>query len=195
MILKLIGNSLILVAFGMAILRISGRKSISQMTIAQTVVMISVGSIIIQPIIEDSVFRTTIAASVFVFFMMLVEYLQIKFNFLEKIITGKARVVIQDGQIVVANLKILRFSADQLEMRLRQQGIANIEDVKVATLEPNGQLGYELMPHAKPVTLGDLQQMLAPIIQQQNNSNPAKSSTPNIFDEVVNADKNTNKEL
>jgi len=26
-------------------------------------------------------------------------------------------------------------------------------------------------------------------------SNIAKSSTPNIFDEVVNADKNTNKEL
>ena len=178
----------------MAILRISGRKSISQMTIAQTVVMISVGSIIIQPIIEDSVFRTTIAASVFVFFMMFIEYLQIKFNFLEKIITGKARIVIQDGQIVVANLKMLRFSADQLEMRLRQQGIANIEDVKTATLEPNGQLGYELMPHAKPVTLGDLQQMLAPYVQQQNNSNNSNPNTPNIFEEVVNADKNVDKE-
>jgi len=185
--LTLIRNSLILIAFGTIILRISGRKSISQMTVAQTVVMISIGSIIIQPIIEDSITRTVIASTVFVGFMMLTEYLQIKFNFIENLITGKAKTVIEDGEIIVDNLRKLRFTADQLEMRLRQQGISNITDVKTATLEPNGQLGYELMPHAKPVTVGDMQQMLSHIINQQTPSNNV--NLPNIFDEVRNTDK------
>jgi len=185
--LPLIRDSLILVAFGTLILRISGRKSISQMTIAQTVVMISIGSIIIQPIIEDSVTRTVIASTVFVGFMMLTEYLQVKFNFIENFITGKAKPVIEDGVIIVDNLRKLRFTADQLEMRLRQQGIANITDVKTATLEPNGQLGYELMPYAKPVTVGDMHQMLSHLIQTQ--VPPTNANISNIFDEVRNADK------
>lgn len=182
--IKLIIESIILVLTGVIILRISGRKSISQMTIAQTVVMISIGSIIIQPIIEESIKRTIIAAAVFAASMIFMEYLQIRSNTLEKLLTGKAKVVIQDGEIVVMNLKKLRFTADQLEMRLRQQGIANIKDVKTATLEPNGQLGYELIPDAKPVTVGDLKQMLAPYIQQ---SIQLQENYPNIFDEVRNA--------
>jgi uncharacterized membrane protein YcaP (DUF421 family) len=52
-------------------------------------------------------------------------------------------------------LKKLRLTVDQLEMRLRNQGISNIEDVKKATIEPNGLLGYELQEDAKPLTIGE----------------------------------------
>ena len=41
---------------------------------------------------------------------------------------------------------------EQLEARLRQKGIAYISDVKTATIECDGGLGYELMEHAQPVT-------------------------------------------
>ncbi|MPW26733.1 DUF421 domain-containing protein [Alkalibaculum sp. M08DMB] len=182
--LALIKESIILVLTGVILLRISGRKSISQMTIAQTVVMISIGSIIIQPIIEDSIKRTAIAAAVFVTSMMLMEYLQVRYNFIEKLLTGKSKIVIKDGEIVLTNLRKLRFTADQLEMRLRQKGISNITDVKTATLEPNGQLGYELMPDAKPLTVGDLKQMFEPYLQQQQ----PRSNSSNIFDEIRNTD-------
>ncbi|WP_371861036.1 YetF domain-containing protein [Paenibacillus macerans] len=48
---------------------------------------------------------------------------------------------------------------DQLEVRLRQIGVSNIADVKTATLEPNGQIGYELTESARPVTVGDLERI------------------------------------
>lgn len=75
---------------------------------------------------------------------------------------------------------------DQLEMRLRQQGISNITDVKTATLEPNGQLGYELMRHAKPVTIGELEKLLGHLIQS-NQPNPTDQKIT-IFDEIRNFD-------
>lgn len=68
--------------------------------------------------------------------------------------------VIQNGQIVQENLRSLRLTVDQLENMLRQKGISNISDVKTATLEPNGQIGYELMQHAKPITVGELERIL-----------------------------------
>lgn len=46
-------------------------------------------------------------------------------------------------------------------MRLRNAGISTIKDVKTATIEPNGQLGYELQEDAKPLTVGDFKQLMA----------------------------------
>ncbi|WP_240377349.1 DUF421 domain-containing protein [Bacillus piscicola] len=151
-------ESVILVFSGLLLLRIAGRKSISQMTVAQTVIMISIGSIIIQPIIEKSVWKTVVASAIFITALLVMEYAQVKSNVLEKFLTGKSKVVVKDGQIQYDDLKKLRFTVDQLEMRLRQQGITNAADLKTATLEPNGEIGYEWMPHKRPVTVEDMEQ-------------------------------------
>jgi uncharacterized membrane protein YcaP (DUF421 family) len=171
-----------LVTSGMLLLRISGRKSISQMTVVQTIIMISIGNIIIQPIATERMERTLIASSIFILTLILVELLQTKYNFIEKFFTGESILVIKDGHIIPQNLKKLRFTVDQLEMRLRQNGISSISDVKVGTLEPNGQLGYELMRHAKPVTIGELEKLLSNVIVQPQPEGPEQ---PNAFDEVV----------
>jgi uncharacterized membrane protein YcaP (DUF421 family) len=143
-----------LILSGILLLRIAGRKSISQMTLAQTVVMISLGTIIVQPIVQKSMWKAIAGAAIFVAAIVILEYLQLKFNLFEKFITGKSKVIIQNGQLNIKNLKKLRLTVDQLEMRLRNKGITKLEDVKFATIEPNGQLGYELEGDAKPLTVG-----------------------------------------
>lgn len=181
----IVRDAIIMLVVGTLFLRVAGRKSISQMTVAQTVIMISVGSIIIQPIIESSIWNTTLAVAVFILGLILMEWIQLKFNIAEKFLTGKSVTVIENGKVNVSTLKTLRFTVDQLEMRLRQQGIANIEDVETATLEPNGQLGYMLKREARPLTVGDLEKMLPQLvlnIQQDN----AKS----IFNEVKTKEHN-----
>ena len=92
-------ESLLMVVAGLFLLRFAGRKSISQMSLAQTVVMISIGSIIIQPIVESSVWRTLLAASMFILALIVMEYLQVKFNFMENFITGKSKIVIEQGEL------------------------------------------------------------------------------------------------
>ena len=158
--MNFVWQSVLMFLAGVLLLRIAGRKSISQMTLAQTVVMISIGTIIIQPIVETSVWKTIIASVIFIGSLILLEFLQLKFNFIEKFITGKSKIVIQNGKIEKINLRKLRLTADQLEMRLRTIGIARISDVKMATLEPNGQMGYELMDDAKPLTVGEFQNLM-----------------------------------
>lgn len=155
-----IWKSAIVVIFGMILLRIAGRKSISQMTVATTVIMISIGTTIVQPIANHHMWIAIGSAAIFVVTLLVVEYLQIKFGWLETLISGSSKIVIQNGQIVPKNLSSMRLTVDQLETRLRQLGISNISDVKTATLEPNGQVGYELLQHAKPLTVGDLERIL-----------------------------------
>lgn len=182
---QLIINSIILILVGIFFLRISGRKSISQMTIAQVVIMISIGSLIVQPIANKSVLNTVIIAAVFVSTMLILEFLQIKVDFLENLLTGKAKVVIKNGELQPKELKKLRITVDQLEMRLRQKGISKITDVQMATIESNGQLGYELNRYAQTVTIGELEQILSKYL-------PPSPATSNIFNEINNHTSNNN---
>ncbi|XEC96261.1 DUF421 domain-containing protein [Paenibacillus tarimensis] len=174
-----IWKSAVLVIAGTVLLRIAGRKSISQMTMATTVIMISIGTTIIQPIANNQLWIAVGSAAVLIATLLVIEYLQLKFNWFEKFITGEGKVVIENGQVVPKNLRSMRITVDQLEMRLRQKGIANISDVKTATLEPNGQVGYELMRHAKPVTIGELERLLG-----LQSGIPLEQST--LFQEVDN---------
>lgn len=137
-------ESLVLIVAGVILLRVSGMKSIAQMTSTQTVVMISIGrTIIVQPIIKYSLFKTLIAAAIFTITLIVIEWIQMRSNFIEKMLTGKAKVVIENGQLHIENLKKMRLTVDQLEMHLRLHGVTAIQDVKIATLEANGQLGIE----------------------------------------------------
>lgn len=154
-----IWKTILIVMVGTALLRIAGRKSVSQLTIAQTVIMVSIGTLLIQPIVGKNIWFTFLIALIMVGVLLLMEYAQLKVNVLENIMTGKSKILIEDGQLNVETLRRLRMTVDQLEMKLRQKNVSKISDVEWATLEPNGQLGFMLKEEARPVTMKDLQQV------------------------------------
>lgn len=186
-----IWKSFIVIFGGMLLLRLAGRKSISQMTIPTTVIMVSIGTVIVQPIANKSIWIALVAASTFVLLLITIEAIQLKWNLFERFIRSQAVVVIKDGQLQTPMLKRLRLTVDQLEMKLRQAGIQRFEDVKTATIESNGQLGYELTEEAQPVTFKQLKELLDMYFSQQGSiegSNGHKQTEKQItlFSEVRN---------
>jgi uncharacterized membrane protein YcaP (DUF421 family) len=175
---------------GKFILRIGGRKSISQMTITQTIVMIGIGSLLISPVANRGLVITLCSALIITLLMVISEYIEVKFDIWETVFTGKAVMVIENGAPIIKNLKKLRMSIDRLETRLRQNGVSSIEDVKYGTIEVSGQLGYELKDDKKPLTKGDITTLLADISAIKGKlgietSPQAKApSSNNIFEEL-----------
>ncbi|OOP72570.1 hypothetical protein CBEIBR21_16725 [Clostridium beijerinckii] len=175
---------------GTFILRLGGRKSISQMTISQTVVMIGLGSLLIQPITGNGLFITFLAALLLSCLMVLMEYLEIKVDFLETLFSGKAVIVIENGKLNITNMRKLRLTIDRLETRLRQAGISSIDDVKYATIEVSGQIGYELKDDKKPLTREDFRILVSEISEMKkviefNMMKQNKTSEKNnIFQEI-----------
>lgn len=187
-----IWQTMLIFFVGTFILRVAGRKSISQMTISQTVVMIGLGSLLIQPVTGNGLFITLLVAALFSLLMIVTEFLELKIDFLENLFAGKAVIVIDNGNINTRNLRKLRLSVDRLETRLRQAGIVSIEDVKYATLEVSGQLGYELKDNKKPITkeefnvlmgeIAQIKEVMGIALNNQRNSN----NSNNIFQEIKN---------
>lgn len=186
--LNWIWQAILIFLVGTLILRIGGRKSISQMTISQTIVMIGLGSLLIQPVSGKGLLITFLVALILTILMMIFEYLEVKVDFLETLFTGKAVVVIENGKPNITNLRKLRLSIDRLETRLRQAGISSIDDVKHATIEVSGQLGYELKDNKKPLTQEDFMKLMSEIAQVKtmvgNNMNGQLNQKNNIFDEI-----------
>ncbi|MCJ7690069.1 MAG: DUF421 domain-containing protein [Clostridiaceae bacterium] len=188
--LNWIWQTILIFIVGTLILRVGGRKSISQMTISQTIVMIGLGSLLIQPVSGNGLLITFLVAFILTLVMMISEYLEIKVDFLETIFSGKAVIVIENGEPNIKNLKKLRLSIDKLEKRLRQTGISSIEDVKYATIEVSGQIGYELKDNKKPLTQEEFIKLMSEITQLKamvvNNINtqPNHNQKNNIFEEI-----------
>ncbi|WP_077210912.1 DUF421 domain-containing protein [Bacillus dakarensis] len=153
---------------GTLLLRIAGRKSISQMTLAQTVIMVGIGSLLVQPIVGKSVWSTLAVGFILVTTLVVIEFIQVKTDFFEKFITGKSKILVENGQINIKNLKKLRMTVDQLEMQFRQNNVTNISDVQYATLEPNGQVGFVLNPNKQNATKEDIQRLVQEIEQLKN---------------------------
>ncbi|GIO10167.1 DUF421 domain-containing protein [Brevibacillus reuszeri] len=184
----LIWQSVGVIVFGTLLLRIAGRKSISQMTMAQVIVMIGLGTLIIQPITGNGYWPTFLLAAVLVIVMILMEYLEIKSNGFETFITGKAVIVIEGGQLLESNMRKLRLTADKLEMRLRQAGISSISDVEWATIEVSGNLGYQLKLEKQPATKEDMQRLIDILEKRIPNIEPFAPN--NIFTEMKHGHQN-----
>ncbi|WP_166238706.1 DUF421 domain-containing protein [Paenibacillus turpanensis] len=149
-------QTLLVFFVGTLLLRIGGRKSISQMNLAQVVVMIGIGSLLIQPLTGQGLGVTFGVGLILVLAMVLTEYLETKVDWFESLVTGKGVPIVINGKIQEKQMKKMRISVDRLETRLRQNGIKSIDDVAYATLETNGQLGYSLKPAKQPATKEDL---------------------------------------
>lgn len=186
--LHFIWKSIVIVFGGVLILRLAGRKSISQLTVAQTVMMVAVGSLIIQPVGDRNIWITLVITLLLVLTLIFIEYIVLKFDILESIIYSKSVMVIENGQVNEKNLKKLRLTVDMLEVRLRQQSVQNISDLQWATIESNGQLGYMLKPEKQFSTKEDIHKILSMMqsnTSQSSTGNQQAKDSNNIFTEVI----------
>jgi uncharacterized membrane protein YcaP (DUF421 family) len=189
---NLIWQTILIFIVATIILRIGGRKTISQMTVPQTVIMIGIGTLLIQPVTGKGLWTTFGIASLLVLSLIITEYIQLKIDGVETFISGKAIPVIENGDIIEKNLRRLRLPVDKLEERLRQLGITKISDVQYATLESNGQLGYTLKNEKQPATKEDIQNLIELLKNGQLiNPNSQTSNQNNIFSETLNNKNST----
>ncbi|MFB5677362.1 DUF421 domain-containing protein [Paenibacillus terreus] len=174
-------DAIVLIISGFILLRIAGKKVISEMTPLEMVTTLAIGTIIGHVDAHSRLLRTIVTIGLFIIILIVFQYIAMKWPFFQKMIIGKPTLVIKDGQILQQNLAKLRMTTEQLELRVRQQGITNISDIKTATLEVNGQLGYELTKSASPITHKEWEQLLKALKVELEKEEPKKDS---VFEKV-----------
>jgi uncharacterized membrane protein YcaP (DUF421 family) len=77
-------------------------------------------------------------------------------NPIKKYLVGQPEVMVENGQILKANLIKHQISVDELVAALRQQGYHRLSDVEFALLESSGKLSVIPRSQARPLTPRDL---------------------------------------
>ncbi|CAI8934994.1 MULTISPECIES: DUF421 domain-containing protein [Bacillus] len=157
-------ESIILIVTGILVLKLTGSKSVSQMTRAEIIIVASIGRIIVEPVLSSKVGSSILAACIFSGVLLIIHYLEMKSRKMEQFLNGNSIIIIQSGKILQNNLRRAKMTEQQLLMYLREQGIHDIKILQQATVEPNGRVGYQLTAGAQPVTC----EMLEKILHQYN---------------------------
>jgi uncharacterized membrane protein YcaP (DUF421 family) len=139
--------------------RLLGKTQISQLSFFEWVTGITLGSIAGELTIDLSVrpWPMYVGLLAWTGLTLIVQGVTLKSRWVAKMVDGEPVVVIQNGQILEGNLRLLRMREGELTAMLRAQGIFDLAQVEFAVLEPRGELSILKRSQDRPVTPADLQ--------------------------------------
>jgi uncharacterized membrane protein YcaP (DUF421 family) len=126
------------------LLRMMGKRELGQLTPFELVVMIVLGDLIQQGVTlnDFSLTGAILAISTFAFLAIAMSWLTYLSPRAEKLLDGEPRVVIRNGELLKENLRRDRMTQGEVESEMRLAGIANMDQVAWAILEPQGKISF-----------------------------------------------------
>ena len=123
------------------ILRFAKKRSLGRATALDVVIVITIGSLASRGITGNAPLGNSLAAVIALLAMhWLVSLVTRDHSTISDWIKGRPRRIIADGVVDEKALVAAHMSDDDLAEDLRQQGVADPKDVKLAMLERSGQL-------------------------------------------------------
>jgi uncharacterized membrane protein YcaP (DUF421 family) len=137
-------RAIVVFVFRMVLVRVIGRRELSSQQPFDLILLIILGDAVQQGLTQDdySLTGAFLAVGTIAFCQVLVSYVSYRFPRTRKVIEGVPIIVIQDGEPIDDNLSRERLDVDDVAESARQQGIAQLSDVKWAVLETTGQISF-----------------------------------------------------
>ncbi len=130
------------------VMRLMGKREISQMQPFELVIAIMIADLASVPMADTGIpiFNGIIPILALLLFQLIISLINLKSITLRKIICGKPRMLIYRGKIDDGALKKEKITINELQERLRQNNIFSIGDVEYAILETSGQISVIQKP-------------------------------------------------
>lgn len=124
------------------LLRVSGKRTLSQLNAFDFVVTVALGSTVASTILSSSVsvVEGLAALAVLVGLQWGVATATTRLPPLRKVVTNEPALIVCDGRILEGALDRERISPSELEQALREHGLEHAEQAEVVVLETNGNL-------------------------------------------------------
>lgn len=124
------------------LLRISGKRTLSQMNAFDFIVTVSLGSALASAIVTKNV---TLADGVTAFVMLIIlqfiiTYLSVRIKKVDKFVKSSPTLLVYQGNFLEENLKRERVSRDEIKAAVRQVGLGSLHDADAIVLETNGSI-------------------------------------------------------
>jgi uncharacterized membrane protein YcaP (DUF421 family) len=137
-------RAIVLFVFILFITRVIGRRELSSLSPLDLILLIILGDAIQQGLTQDdySLAGAVIAVSTLAVLQVGTSYVSFRSSRLRTVLEGLPIVIIQDGELLEANLRRERMTADEVAEELRLQQIGSFDEVAWAIVENNGSISF-----------------------------------------------------
>jgi uncharacterized membrane protein YcaP (DUF421 family) len=125
-----------------AIFRIAPTRQLGQLNTADLLVVVLVADVSQNAFANDykSILEGLVLVLTILFWNFLIDWLAFRFPALERVLEHRRVTLVKDGRILWRNLRREHVSREELFSHLRAAGIADEKQVRLATIEPDGQI-------------------------------------------------------
>ncbi|MFN2526972.1 MAG: DUF421 domain-containing protein [Actinomycetota bacterium] len=123
-------------------LRVAGKRELGQMTVFDLVVVLLIANAVQNAMTgpDFSVQGGLIAAGILLVLNRFIASLRLHSESWGRLLEGMPSVLVQDGHFLEPRLRKEGLERSQIEMAMREHGIASIENVRLAVLETDGSI-------------------------------------------------------
>ncbi len=138
--------------------RLTGKKTIAQITFFDYVIGISIGSIAAAFAVDNTISYSHGFVSLIVYAIFPIAISYITMNSLKgrRLLGGTPTILVQNGNFIEKNMRKAKFHVNDVLEECRLKGIFNLADVEFAILETNGQVSVQPKSQKQPLTAEDL---------------------------------------
>jgi uncharacterized membrane protein YcaP (DUF421 family) len=151
-------KSVVAIAALFLLARILGKKQISQLTFFDYVVGISIGSVAASFASDPAIgyVHGLTSMAIFALFPLLLTAISLKSYPARKLLEGKPTILIQNGEIIVDNLRKVNLSVNDLLEECRLKNAFQVQEIEYAIFETSGKLSVLMKPAMQPLTPQDM---------------------------------------
>ena len=135
----------------LVVMRIMGKREISQMQPFELVIAIMIADLASVPMSDTGIpiFNVIIPILALLLFQLIISIINLRSIKLRQIICGKPQILIYRGKIDEKALKKEKITINELQERLRQNNIFTLGDVEYAILETSGEISVIQKPEKR----------------------------------------------
>ncbi len=142
--MEIIVRATVIFFFVWGLMRLMGKRELSELTAFELVLLISIGDLIQQGVTQEdmSVTGALLAVGTIGMWILAFSYASFRWKGSRTVIEGFPVVVVQDGRLVEEMLQLERLSREEVLEAAREQGIENLADIRVGILEADGKFSF-----------------------------------------------------
>lgn len=120
------------------------KRSLAEMSPFEMILLVTFGDIVQQGVTQEdfSLTGAALAVGTFAFWVSVMSWVSYRFPRARRAIEGVPLVLIEDGRPVEATMRLEQMPLDDIKEAARQQGIADLAEVRLGVLEPSGKLSF-----------------------------------------------------
>ena len=150
--MQIVIRALVMFLFLWFCMQAMGRKELAQISPFELVLLVVMGDLIQQGVTQQdsSVVGAMLAVTTFVVCILALSYTTYRFKRARNVIEGQPVVLVRDGRPVAKMIEYQRLSVDDVKDAAREQGIADLRQVRWGFIESDGKFSFIRFDESRP---------------------------------------------